>query len=190
MKQTTISAKSSPACVTLEAAQDALRVLGSDLDTEVQTSLDAAIAYVEYETGRALRVSYTVAEIYDGWPCDVVRFDWQPVKSITSITYYDTADASQTVTSTNYRLLTQTNGASVLEFDADYSKANIAVRSDAVTVNYTAGYTDIASVPATAKSAILLKVKELFGDLPDREAKPNERSLKALLAQLSWGPYR
>jgi len=189
MKQTTISAKSSPACVTLEAAQDALRVLGSDLDTEVQTSLDAAIAFVEYETGRALRVSYTVAEIYDGWP-SVVRFDWQPVKSISSITYYDTADASQTVTSTDYRLLTQTNGASVLEFDADYSKPSHAVRADAVTVNYVAGYADIDSVPATAKSAILLKIKELFGDMPDREAKPNERSLRSLLSQLSWGPYR
>ena len=189
-KYTTISAKSSPACVTLGEASAALRISGSDLDTEVQFSLDAATEFVERSVHRALRVSYTIAEIYDGWPINPVAFDWQPVKSISSITYYDTADASQTVAAADYRLLAETDGAAVLEFDADYSLPGLATRSDAVTINYLAGYADIDSVPGLAEAAVKLKLREIFGDLTEREAKPNERSLKSLLSQLSWGQYR
>jgi len=189
-KVTTISAKSTPACVAIDEAKLALRIDGNDLDTEISAALDAAIESVELETHRALRVSYTVAEIYDGWPCNPVRFDWQPVKSIVSITYYDSADASQTVTASNYRLLACTDGAAVLEFDDDYSLPTTATRRDAVTINYLAGYADTASVPGLAKQAVTLKVRELFGDLMDREAKSNTRSLKAITSQLSWGAYR
>tara|TARA_Y100000814_G_scaffold79629_1_gene51904 strand:- start:944 stop:1519 length:576 start_codon:yes stop_codon:yes gene_type:complete len=189
-KYTTITAKSAPACVTLQEAAAALRIEGSDLDTEIQFSLDSAVEYVERATHRALRVSYTISETYDNWTCNPIRFDWQPVKSITSVTYYDTSDASQTVDSSNYRLISQTDGASVMEWDDGFSTPSIAVRSDAVTINYTAGYEDIDSVPGLAETAIKLKLKDLFGYMTERESRANEASLKNVISQLSWGQYR
>lgn len=189
-KKTNISAKHATLCVSSTEAKATLRIAGSDLDTEVDDTLAAAVDLVEHESQRALRISYTITETYDGWPCEPIRFDWQPVKSITSIKYYDTADSQQTVSSSNYRLLADSDGASVLEFDDDYSLPSIAVRGDAVEVAYTAGYADIASVPDAAKFAVRLKLRELFGDLTERELKANTQSYDSLLGQIQWGAYR
>lgn len=188
--QTVVTAKDSELPVTLAQAKDHLRILNDDLDVEIQAALEAAIDYCEATSGRALRISHTLAQKYRNWPCDPIRFDRQPVKSITSVTYYDEAGASQTVASSNYRLQPSTNAGAVLEWDDDFTQPGLDDRDDAVTITYVAGYTDIASVPALAKYAIKLKLREIFGDLNEREYAATQRSCDDLLRMIDWGCYR
>lgn len=188
--QTTVTAKSSDLPVTLEEAKTHLRLLSDDLDTEVAALLEAATEYCETVCGRSLRVSQTLTQKYDGWPCGVVRFDRQPVTAISSVTYYDDDDASQTVSSSNYRLMASSEAAAFLEFDDDFTKPTLSDRADAVTVTYTAGYASIADVPARAKAAVNMKLAELFGNLEERMLPANERAIASLLGTLDWGCYR
>jgi len=185
--QTTVTEKSSDLPVTLEEAKAHLRLLSSDLDVHVEGLLEAAVEYCESVIGRSLRTSTTLTQTYDGWPCNPVRFDRQPVLAIGSVKYRDPDDTEHTVTSNNYRLLPSSEASAVLEFDEGFVPETLAGRADAVTVTYVAGYED---PPARAKAAILLKLSELFGNLDERKVTANERSINTLLGSLDWGCYR
>lgn len=188
--QTTVTAKSSDLPVTLEEAKTHLRLLSSDLDEHVAGLLEAAVEYCETVCGRSLRVSQTLTQKYDGWPCGAVAFDRQPVTAITSVTYRDADDATQTLASSNYRLLVSSEAAAFMEFDEDFSAPTLNGRADAVTVTYTAGYASLADVPARAKAAVKLKLTELFDNSDERMIAANERSVAMLLGTLEWGCYR
>lgn len=185
-----ISAKSTPACVNLESVKDTLRMIGGDLDEELDIALGAAIEMIEREVHRPLRVSYTIQESLPYFFRGRYTLDWQPVKSITSIKYYASDDTLETIATSNYRLLADTDGATSIELDSSFNYPATNVRDDAVQIIYEAGYTDIDSVPDTAKQAIKLKTRELFGDLTDREASANRKSVAALVNMLKWGQYR
>lgn len=188
--QTTVTAKSSDLPVTLEEAKTHLRVLNSDLDEEIAALLEAATEYCETAIGRSLRVSHTLTQSYDGWPCGLVRFDRHPVTAISHVKYYDADDVLTTVDSSNYRLHLSSEAAAVLEFDLDFTRPTLSVREDAVIVTYTAGYESLDDVPARAKAAVKLKLAELFGNLEERQVSANEKSIAALLGTLDWGCYR
>lgn len=188
--QTTVTAKSSDLPVTLEEAKAHLRVLNSDLDEEIAALLEAATEYCETVVGRSLRVSHTLTQSYDGWPCGLVRFDRHPVTAVSHVKYYDADDVLTTVDSSNYRLHLSSEAAAVLEFDLDFTRPTLSVREDAVIVTYTAGYASLDDVPARAKAAVKLKLAELFGNLEERQVSANEKSIAALLGTLDWGCYR
>lgn len=190
MYQTVVTAKSNDLPVTLAEAKEHLRILGGDLDVEVFAALEAATEFCESVSGRSLRVSHTLAQKYASWPCDPVQFDRHPVKAISSITYYDADGASQTLATSKYRLQPSTNAAAALEWDDTFDSPSLDDRDDAVTITYTAGYTDIESVPAMAKYAIKLKLAELFGDLDERRIDATQRACDSLLHQIDWGCYR
>ena len=187
---TTTTSKTSELPLSLADARDALRIDGSELDTQVDALLKTAQLWCESVTSRSLRVTRTVTQTYSQWPCNPIRFDWQPVKAITSITYYDEDGNSQTVSSSNYRLIESSEGAAIAEFDADFSLPSVEVRRDAITITYTAGYDDLDSVPDDAKTAIRLKLRDLFGDMEEGEAKANARCLMSIIEPLKWRPYR
>jgi uncharacterized phiE125 gp8 family phage protein len=188
--QTVVTAKSTDLPVTVAEAKDHLRIVNGDLDGEVEAALLAAIEYCESTAGRSLRISHTLTQKFCQWPCDPVQFDRQPAKAISSVKYYDQDGVEQTLSSSNYRLQLSSLAAGYLEWDDDFTRPTLDTREDAVTITYTAGYTDIASVPAMAKYAIKLKLAELFGDLQDRERAATERSCDSLLQQIEWGAYR
>jgi uncharacterized phiE125 gp8 family phage protein len=192
--QTTVTAKSSDLPVTLEEAKTHLRLLSSDLDEHVAGLLEAATEYCETVCGRSLRVSQTLTQKYDGWPTGAVQFDRQPVTAITSVTYRDADDATQTLASSNYRLLVSSEAASFMEFDEDFTAPTLNGRADAVTVTYTAGYASLADVPARAKHAIKLLVVHWFnhGEAVNIGNITSEvpMATAALLGSLDWGCYR
>ena len=175
--------------MTLQQAKSHLWIVNEDFDERLGLALKAAIDYCETVTGRVLRVSKTVVQSYDGWPCSPVRFDYQPAYSITSVTYYDADNAQQTVSASNYRLV-QGNVGAVLELDADYSKPTVYERADAVQVTYLAGYEDLSNVPDAAKYAILLTLETQWGGKTNIEADAVERSVGSLLATIDVGAYR
>lgn len=187
---TTTTAKSQPLPVSLAEAKAHLRVLSDDLDDDVQATLDAAADVVERDTARALRVSHTVVQTYDRWPCSPIRLERQPAKSVSSLKYYDSDDSQQTVASSNYRLLASTDGAALVEIDDDYAEPTLSYRSDAVELTYLAGYSALTDVPPAAIHAIKMQLSILFGDLDERQVEAARSTYEDLIASIAWGAVR
>lgn len=88
------------------------------------------------------------------------RFPQRPVSAIVSVSYYDTANVSQTLSSSVYQLDTARH-AFRLAYNQSWPDA--IDRWDAFTVTYTAGsHDDSTTVPAIAQQAILLLVGHYF----------------------------
>lgn len=187
--QTTTTAKDAILPLTLAEAKAHLRILGDDLDSEVDAALTAAVEYCETVTGRALRLSHNVTQTYEEWPCDPVRLSRQPVRSIASVTYYDADGSSQTVDTQWYRLIAGGDHAAVLEWEDQFTEPTLDERMDAVAINYVAGYA-ANEVPQLAKSAIKMVLSEIFGDLDERQATAVRTTANRLLSAIDWGSYR
>lgn len=166
-----------------------LRIANDDLDEAVDLALRSAVEYCEAVTGRVLRVSYTVVQSHNRWPCAPVRFDWQPAYSISHVKYYDADNTLQTVSSSLYRL-SQGNAASTLEFDQDFTYPALYSRSDAVQVTYLAGYSSVANIPPNALGSILLCIEKNWGDTAPADIPRIERALSATLSSIDIGAYR
>lgn len=176
--------------VSLEEAKQHLRVFDGNLDTDIQGKLEAAVAYCESVTGRALRISHTLTQTYDGWPCDPIQFDREPVKSITSVGYYDENGTLQTLVNTSYRLHQSSEAAAHLEWDDSFLSPLTDSREGVIVITYVAGYASVDVVPFVAKEAVKLTLSLLFGNLDDRECANYERARDDLLATLRSGHYR
>ena len=188
---TTVTSKTTSLPVTLTEAKEHLAILSGDRDEEVDAALRAATEYCEAVCGRSLRVGITQTQAYCDWPLGVVRFDRQPVKSISSVYYYDSDGNDTLVASTEYRLIGSTDGAATLEWDDGFTMPTVDVRADAVRITYVAGYAALSDVPAAAKYAVRLKLHEIFGgEVDDRQRMATERSIKSLLGSVEWGWVR
>lgn len=191
---TTVTVKDSDLPVLLDDAKRHLRVMDGSQDEYIQSLISAATEYCESVTGRALRLSATLTQKYCQWPCNPVRFNRNPVKSITSVTYYDADNVSQTVSSSNYRLHASSEAAAHMEIDGDFVKPTVYTRDDAITVTFVAGYSAATAVPETAKHAIRMIVGHWFNhnEAVSIGSSPSEVPLAAgaLLAQLDPGYYR
>lgn len=144
--------------VSLAEAKAHLRVYGTDDDGLIAGYLMAAVQSAEKQTNLLL-ATQTWEMTLDQFPTDGnVRLPRSPVQSITSITYVDSAGATQTITAGDYGL------------DKDVAPACIAptfgkvwptprVQPNAVTVRFVAGYTQI---PEPIRAAILLLVGHLY----------------------------
>ena len=163
--------------------------------------IETATDMVEDYTGLALTVN-TYRWVGYSWPdFSAEAFPWHgrrpeqprrldlsrtPLVSIESVEYFDTADTEQTVAASNYVAdIYGTPGA--ISFKADYSFPALTTspRADAVSINFTAGYTP-AAIPARAKQAVMILVKHLY-DNPDAAGAAVEVmpfSYKALLQSL------
>lgn len=189
--QTTITSKTSTLPVSLGEAKEHLRIATDRLDDDVNAALEAATEYCENVTGRSLRVGHTLQQAYSEWPTDCVRFDRQPVKSVSSVKYYASDDSDTTVSSSLYRLLQSTDGGSLLEWDEDFTFPTTASRGDAVRLTYVAGYSSVDDVPPAAKYAIRLMLQSIYGgELDERQRPAIERSIRNLLGSIEWGFFR
>lgn len=159
-------------------------------DTELNALITAAREYVEKITRRSL-ITQTCGMTMPGFP-DSVRFGGReytyparfasmmprtgkielqrpPLQSVTEIQYYDPDGVSQVVSPSAYRVIAQGTMPATIELVTGAEWPTTAVRDDAVTVKYVAGYpgstspTDLrAGVPQALKSAIKLHVRRYF----------------------------
>lgn len=90
----------------------------------------------------------------------------QPVTSITSVTYTDTAGDAQTLSSDYYEL-GQVDGAGVCRLKYNQSWPSTRSHADVVTVKYVAGYGVASAVPTPIKHAIKLVAAHLFNHRED-----------------------
>lgn len=145
----TVAAASEP--VTEAEARAHCRVDSGDMTTEIPIYIASARAYVEAYTGTPI-VSRTVTVKCDSFD-DFAHFDLAPVTSISSVSYVDTAGATQTLSTDVYEFRTDKLEASiVLKYGQSWPDIREGSR---ITVTAVVGY---AAVPADIKHAVLLIV--------------------------------
>jgi uncharacterized phiE125 gp8 family phage protein len=144
--------------LTLDEVKQALDIaaVDSSQDDELRDLIRDARIEFERDTGKIL-VQRVVTEKYDGFP-SVFTLTRGPVVSISSITYFDADNASQTLASSVYSL--DAPRRRIVEA-VDQEWPVTEERWDAVTVAYTAGE---SLVNEQAKQTLKIKIKEMFGD--------------------------
>lgn len=147
--------------VALAEAKLHLRVDTSDEDTLITALIAAATDMAEQKTGRAI-MAQTWELTLDAFP-DALELTRVPVQSVTSVKYYDTTGAQQTLGNTLYAL------DNADEFGCAYvvpvysgSWPDTRDQINAVAVRYVAGYPDAAAVPEGIKQWIKLMVSTMF----------------------------
>lgn len=140
--------------VTLAEAKAEIPVLHSDDDTRITRYINAATAHLDgYKgvLGNAIVTQtwkLTLPEFEDR-----MRLPLPPVQSLTSVTYLDADEASQTFSSVHL----ETDGVDTwVALDTDASWPTTANRDDAVTITFVTGYgDDETAVPDDIRELIL-----------------------------------
>jgi uncharacterized phiE125 gp8 family phage protein len=145
--------------VTLKQAKKQLELAEADdsHDEQLQFLIETSRDSVERDTGMAM-LTQTVEHVQAGFTVSI-QLQRRPVQSITSIQYYDDGNSIQTL-STNIYQLNPSKERIELKYLQDWPTT--ADRWDAVKVTYVAGYTSPASVPASLRQMMLLKLGFLF----------------------------
>lgn len=166
--------------VTLEEAKLHLRVTDVIEDEKIENLVSFARELVEADTGIAIGSSTWTYKL-DDWPAgNAIELPIRPIQSVTSITYIDTAGASQTWSSSNYTLDTgRVTPAIFLTYLAEWP--TIRVIENAITITVTAGYSAASAVPEMLKQLVLLAMSREWMDregmTPRTEAMGYERLL-------------
>jgi uncharacterized phiE125 gp8 family phage protein len=119
-----------------------------------------------------------------------LRLPLEPVASVSSVTYYDGDNVSQTLSADVWRLLVDAGGPYLARKPDQVWPATYA-RVDAVSVTFVAGYGAAADVPKPIRQAILLYVGAWYENREETvigvsvSALPRHVGAEALLA-----PYR
>lgn len=187
MGLTLVTAPASEPLTTAEAKSH-LRVDSSDDDTLIDAFVKSARQYVEEDLGRAL-ITQTWDYTIDAFPSDgsAIHLPRPPLQSVTSISYVDTAGATQTVSSGDYIVNTgKRKGEVTLAYGAAWPATR--TQASAVTIRFVAGYGAASAVPESIRTALRLVVGDLYSN---REASivgtihTDNPAVNALL-----GPYR
>ena len=143
--------------ITLTEAKLHLRVTETADDSLISSLITAARQYAEPYTRRCF-ITQTKTLAFDSFPAsNEIRLPWSKLAGITSITYYDTANALQTLDAANY-LLDTVNEPGRVRLISTESWPSVYDRINAVTITYTAGYGAAADVPEGIKAAMKLLV--------------------------------
>jgi len=149
--------------VTLTEIKSHLRVDHSDEDAMIMLYARAATQTLDGYTGTLGRaiVTQTWRQDFNDWPDYRLRLPLAPVSAISSITYYDTNNASQTLSSANYTLLEDDLGPAAV-WASTATLPSVYDRADAIRVTFVAGYGAASAVPQDIKAAICLMIANLY----------------------------
>jgi uncharacterized phiE125 gp8 family phage protein len=183
--------------ITLEEARTHLRVqpYGSPEahpdDDYIEALITSAREYCEQYLRRALATQIIEFPLDDfGSEIDLPL---KPAQQVESITYLDTAGATQTLATTAYGLDIYSG---TIFLKSGQSWPTVLAQKNAITVKYTAGYTqgspDDYELPEPIKCAMLL----LIGNLYENRQEVNISNVRNTFNQLPFGaislmqPYR
>lgn len=106
------------------------------------------------------------------------------LKSVTSVKYYDTAEAEATFSADDYQVRTMDEpGSIVLSHGASWPSTTLRPAEGVIT-RFVAGYGNAAAVPQDIKNAVLLYVTHLYVHRGDADVP-----MPQAVAELLW-PYR
>ena len=141
-----------------------LRLLNADTDDEqrIEDCIKAAREYTENVTGVAM-ITQTWALKLDYFCSRNLILPKYPVSSISSLTYYDSNNASQTFSADNYALGAAIDGLNFVQLVDGASWPSVYNRTGAITVTFVCGYGTIAqAVPSDLRSAVKILAAHWF----------------------------
>jgi uncharacterized phiE125 gp8 family phage protein len=149
-----------------------LRIDHDDDNAKLERYLAEAREWVERRTGHEV-AEKTWELVIDYFPDDEMRLPRRPVLGIESIKYDDESGVEQTLAEADYFLDSASDEAAWVFPTEAWPTVLDAVNS--VRVQFRTGYDDPALVPAPLKSAIRLRVQELY------DGADNARGIDATL---------
>jgi uncharacterized phiE125 gp8 family phage protein len=137
-------------------AKNHLRVMHDQDDDDIRALIETATAWLEASVGRSV-VATTWRQSLDCFPAnaDYVDLSKSPLVSVASITYYDEDNVSQTLDAAKYHVAIDHFLPGWVQLVNGEEWPSTIDRPDAVTIEYTAGY---SPTPAAAKQIIKLLV--------------------------------
>ena len=148
--------------ISVADAKRHLRVEHSDDDLLIKRLIETAVAMVDVTgvLGKAM-ITQTWREWYAPNPSQIV-LSLGPVQSVSAIKYYDTDNALQTDTLSNYFVL-GTSGRTTIKPKSGYTWPTTFVRDDAIAIEYVIGYGDtFRDVPSTVRHALFMLVAHYY----------------------------
>jgi uncharacterized phiE125 gp8 family phage protein len=175
--------------VSVSEAKEHLYLTDDDQDKTLNGKLKAATEFCQRRISGHRQFSPAVYDlVLDQFPADRIRFPLPPLKSITSVKYYDTTNTTAAVSSTAYHAITPSDDPGYIEPVQGAAWPATRSRPDAVTIRFTAGYAHPGAVPDPIREAILLKTEHLFD--PERiDEKQVMRAVDDLLGGFDYGSY-
>lgn len=178
--------------VTLDEAKLHLRVTHDSEDTLIESQISAATRYCEDRIGQQF-ITATWRLLLDCFPA----FIWlprPPLITVTSLTYVDTAGATQTLATSEYQINSQRRPAAIAPARNKFWPSIDHETFNPVQVNYTAGYGPAETdVPESAKQAIKLLVSHWYYTrepiLTGTISTKIDLTLDSLLAMIWHGGY-
>lgn len=173
--------------ITLAEARSHLRIeaFGSPLahpdDAQIAMMITSAREWCEQYTSRAFAVQ-TIEMAMDIFP-DAIELPLVPTNSITSVTYSDTANATQTLSNTVY-LLDDYSKPNKLALTLNSVWPSTSEVTNNIKVRMVVGNTSV-TIPSPIKSAILL----LIGSLYENRQEDLQSSSRATFNSLPLGVY-
>jgi uncharacterized phiE125 gp8 family phage protein len=174
--------------ITLEEAKKHVFIADSDTtsDQELVLAIQAAREQWESDTDTAT-ITRTVSVSLDFFSGQIIELLMGPLRSVSSIVYYDQNDALQTLSTSIYRV--DLPGCSVRLVENE-SWPTTAIRWDAVTITYIIGEASRAAVPAIAKQAMLLLIGYYtMQNRGDNDRPHDMRAYEALVNKFRRGSY-
>lgn len=143
--------------LTLEEAKAQLRIDFDDDDALLRRLITAARQWVEGQTKRSLLTQTWDQTLDYCWP-DRIRFERNPVISVSSVTYNDGSSPMTTLAASKYTVVTR-RSASFIEPAYNEDWPDIITVPDAVRIRFVSGYTD---VPESLVHAISMLVAHWY----------------------------
>lgn len=180
--------------VSLQEAKDHLRIDGDADNAVIDALIYAAREAIENATGRALIQQTWDLKLDSFGDCDYYREGaiWlpkPPVTSITSISYVDTAGATQTWSSSEYQtdLPSGPHAMRARVLPAyGYSWPSTRCQMNAVTIRFVCGY---GTTPESVPSLLPVAMKLLIGHWYENRANDEAQTVPAWVRSMTWA-YR
>jgi uncharacterized phiE125 gp8 family phage protein len=171
--------------VTTDDAKLFLRVDHDDENDVIDDAVKAATEFCQEETGRQyLTASYTLR--LRGWWMGPFTLPKPPMRSVTSITYIDTAGATQTLAGTYYESFAPLKGpGQIVRFPFQVWPVHQADREYPVIVTFSAGYGTAADIPFRTRQAILMATAWFYDHRDPGQLEL--QAVRSLLAHETWG---
>jgi len=161
-------------------------------DSQLDDLIGISRRRVEQDTRRSL-ITQTRVLSMDSFPTNgLIELPSAPVQSVSSVTYVDTNDATQTFSASKYSTdVDNTPSRIVLNDSEDWP--TVRGHYDDVKVTYIAGYgSTVASVDPVAQYAMKMLISHLFNSpsvTSHGQINVIPVGYESLIASLQWGQY-
>lgn len=180
--------------ITLDEAKAHVFVINGDYDEYINSLITAARVVCETKTHQTL-LATTWRQRLSCWPsCGVIELYRPPLVSVTSVTYVDENGDTQTLSGASYAVDVNSKPGRILRgYGVTWPSLRYEGVAAPVTIQYVAGYANVAAVPAPFKQAMKLLIGHWFKQREEINigniVNTVPMAADALLASVSHGSY-